>query len=368
MAKNTAQEVIKPDRAKILRVVFLYTGQGDSTIVAVPTGENVDDYEYVLIDSDMDKEKDEVNLVSMLKDLLNGKELSKFFNTHPHKDHTGGIKEIYDEVGIVEIWHSNHSTKGADQASYDELKYVLGKVGKSNEYHLKGTNDLNKVRNTDDEEIIKKIGLIDFQVFAPAEYVCDDIDDEDEETRRSRIHEQCAVFKFTFNGRSVLFSGDANKAAWKDHITKYHKDALKADVVNASHHGSRTAFKTTEEDGEPYKTHLEYIDASHLIISAPKQKDSPHGHPHDDAMDIYEEFFEDANIYHLGKTPYCIVVDIDIDGNLSISEDLKLIEAYRKDNCEEDKTSKEEEEKKQEAAHRAAVLSSYAAKARPHQK
>jgi competence protein ComEC len=360
MSKNTAQEVIKPSVPKLLRAVFLYTGQGDSTIVAIPTGENTDDYQYVLIDADLDKEKKEVNLVSLLKDLLDGNKLSMYINTHPHKDHTGGIKEIYDEVGIKEVLHSNHTSTGEDKNSYDELHYVLKKVSKSNEYHLKGTNDLNKVRNTDDEEIIKKIGLIDYQVFAPAEYVCDEIEDEDEETRRNRIHEQCAVFKFTYGGKSIMFTGDANKAAWKKHITKYHKDNLKADVTTASHHGSRTAFKDDEDDDSPYKKHLEYIGAEHLIISAPKQKDSPHGHPNDDALEIYKEFFDEDNIYHLGEKPYCIVVDIDADGNLSVSEDLKLIEAYCKDNCEEKK-----DEKVEESNNRSSVLKSYAANARP---
>jgi len=362
MAKNTAKEVIIPTEPKTLRVVFLYTGQGDSTIVAVPTGDTVNDYEFVLIDADLDKEDKEVNLVDMLKDLLDDDELSVFINTHPHKDHTGGIKEIYNEVGIKEVWHSNHSTTGADKASYDELKYVLKKVGTSNEYHLKGTNDLNKIRTTNDDEVVKKLGLIDYQVVAPAEYVCDEIDDEDEEVRRARIHEQCAVLKFCYKERALLFTGDANKAAWQDHITKYHKDALKADVVTASHHGSRTAFKSSEDDKEPYSEHLDYIDAEHLIISAPKQKDSPHGHPHDDAIEIYEDYFEKDNIYHLGKKPYCIVVDINEAGELTVTEDLNLIAAYSNDSEEEDK-----KEKEKNSSHRAAVLSTYASTARPYQ-
>lgn len=360
MPKNIAQEVIKPSVPKLLRAVFLYTGQGDSTIVAIPTGENADDYQYVLIDADLDKEDKEVNLVSLLKDLLGGEELSTFINTHPHKDHIGGIKEIYDEIGIAEVWHSNHTSTGEDEESYDEFQYVLGKVGTDNEYHLKGTNDLNKIRDADGNEQVKKLGLIDYQVFAPAEYVCDDIDDEDERRRRDRIHEQCGVFKFTYGGKSILFTGDANKTAWKDHITKYHKDSLQAEVMTASHHGSRTAFKCGKDDEDPYTEHLSYIDAKHLIISAPKQKDSPHEHPHDDAVEIYKEFFADEKIYHLGKEPYCIVVDIDAKGNVTVSEDLELIEAYCKTNCDD-----KEDTKVSESANRTAVLTSYAANAKP---
>ncbi|AEI52155.1 ComEC/Rec2 family competence protein [Runella slithyformis] len=365
MATNTALKVIKPTSPKILRTVFLYTGQGDSTIVAVPTGDGADDYEYILVDADLDKEEDEVNLIAMLKDLLGDEKLPKYFNTHPHKDHTGGIKEIYDEVGIIEVLHSNHRPTGEHAESFEELEYVLDKVGEENEFLLKGTNDLNKVRKHDDSELEKKIGLIDYQVFAPAEYVCEEIDEETEEVHYRRIHEQCAVFKFTYGGKSILFTGDANKAAWQDHITEYYADALKADVVNASHHGSRSTFKNGEDDEEPFKDHLDCIDADYLIVSAPKQKDSPHGHPHDDAMKIYKEYFAEESIYHLGENPCCVIVDIDANGNLSITEDNQLIAAYGK-------KSEEDEEKKsnnkQETNKRAAVLTELASNAKPWQR
>jgi competence protein ComEC len=357
MAKNIAQEIIKPTQSNTLRAVFLYTGQGDATILAIPESSLENNYKYVLIDSDLDKEKDEVNLIELLKDLLDGESLPIFINTHPHNDHIGGIKKIYDEIGIDEVWHSNHKPKGKHKDGFKELDYVLKKVGKENEFHLKGTNDKNKIQKEDETEVIKKLGIIDFQVFAPAEYVCDDIEEESDDTHYSRIHEQCSVIKFTHKEKSILFTGDAEKAAWKDHITDYHGDNLQSDVMTASHHGSRTAFKINGDDEEPYKTHLEKINATYLVISAPKQKDSPHGHPHDDAIEIYEEFFDTENIYHLGKEPYCVVVDIDSNGNVTISTDKKLIENYGKDN-------KKKEENKQN--NRSQVLSGLAASARPY--
>ena len=333
MANNTAQEVIKPTQPNILRAVFLYTGQGDTTLIAVPESAFYNSYKFVMVDSDLDKEKDEINLIELLKDLLGNDKLPIFINTHPHNDHIGGIKKIYDEIGIEEVWHSNHRPKGKHKDGFEELKYVLGKVGKENEFHLKGSNEKNKIRKSDKEEteIIKKLGLIDYQVFAPAEYVCDDINEESEDTHYNRIHEHCAVMKFTHKGKSILFTGDADKKAWKEHITDYHGDNLESVVMTASHHGSRTAFKTNEDDKEPYKTHLEKINAEYLVISAPKQKDSPHGHPHDDAIEIYEEFIEKENIFHLGKEPYCVIVDIDSNGNVSVSTDTRLIETYGKD-------------------------------------
>src|ERR1043165_5227788 len=99
-----AEKIIKPSKAGIFRTVFLYTGQGESTLLVIPNGPLATDYLYVLVDSDRDKEPNEVDLVDMFKDLFKTTgELSVFINTHPHNDHIGGIKEVYDEIGFSEV-------------------------------------------------------------------------------------------------------------------------------------------------------------------------------------------------------------------------------------------------------------------------
>ncbi|MBS1683238.1 MAG: MBL fold metallo-hydrolase [Bacteroidetes bacterium] len=338
---TVAEEIIKPQKAGVFRTVFLYTGQGESTLLVIPTGPNLNDYKYVLVDCDRDKEPNEIDLILMLKDLFktSGK-LEVFINTHPHNDHIGGIKEVYDEVGFDEVWHSNHRPGGEHKEKFKELEYVLKKVGKNNEYHLKGTNDDNKVRTVSDKEVIKKLGNIDFIVLSPSEYLCDEIDDASADERYRRIHEQCGVIKFTYgtNPKSILITGDSDKTAWKDHITEYHKAKLPANVLSASHHGSRTFFKTSEDDEDVYETHLENIKPTYLIVSAPRKEDSPHDHPHDDAMDLYKKYVDEDGIFHLGKTPYSVIVDIDENGSLEVTIDTELIEEYGKgDDPEDDK-------------------------------
>jgi len=368
---NTAKKIIKPEKAGLFRTIFIYTGQGESTLMAISTGSNVDDYCYVLIDSDEDKEPQEVTLVKMLKDLFpDGEKLFAFINTHPHKDHLKGVKEIYNQIGISEVWHSNHKPSGQHDEVYQELKYVLDKVGKSNEYHLKGSNDLNKIRKYNEDEIIKKLGNIDYQVLSPAEYVCDNIDGEDEDARYQRIHEQCAVLRFSYKGKHILITGDSDRKAWEEHITDYHKDNLVAQVLSASHHGSRTFFKKDKDDKEPYEKHIQTINPTCLVISAPKQKESIHyEHPHDDALELYRKHVKEANIYHLGNEdgePYCLIVDIDRDGKLSIRKDYELIKAYGKPDPEKEKKEKEEKEKQQAEIHRKNVLVTYAIHAKPY--
>jgi competence protein ComEC len=341
---TVAEKIIKPTKAGIFRTVFLYTGQGESILLVIPTGNAVADYMYVLVDSDRDKEPNEIDLVEMFKDLfkVSGK-LNTFINTHPHNDHIGGIKEVYDEIGFTEVWHSNHKPGPKHKDKYEDLKYVIDKVGKSNEYFLLGTDDINAIRTSGDVKIIKKLGNIDYHVLSPAEYLCDDINEENQDTRDDRIHEQCGVIKFTYgtDAKSILITGDSDKAAWNDHITEHHKSNLPSYVLSASHHGSRSFFKTSEDDEDVYETHIENIKPAYIIISAPKKEESPYEHPHDDAMKLYKKHIEDEeNILHLGKNLESVIVDIDADGNVDITIDKELVEEYGKGDDGEDNGNK----------------------------
>jgi competence protein ComEC len=335
---TVAEKIIKPNRAGIFRTVFLYTGQGESTLLVIPTGTSITDYMYVLVDSDRDKEPNEIDLVQMFKDLFKSSgELNTFINTHPHNDHIGGIKEVYNEIGFKEVWHSNHRPGPKHKDKYEDLKYVIEKVGKTNEYFLFGTDDLNAVRTSGDVKISKKLGNIDYQVLSPAKYLWEDINDEDQDTRDDRIHEQCGVIKFTYgtDAKSILITGDSDKAAWKDHITEHHKDNLPSYVLSASHHGSRSFFKKGKDDKEAYETHIENIKPIYLVISAPKQDESPYGHPDDDALELYKKHIEEDNILHLGKNLESLIVDIDADGTVEVKVDKELVEEYGKGDDDE---------------------------------
>jgi beta-lactamase superfamily II metal-dependent hydrolase len=308
--------LLNPEKG-IFRSIFLYVGQGESTLLIVPNGDN---HEYILVDFNYNKDNGGEDIVKFLTSI--GKDKVIFINTHPHNDHTRGLGDIKDV--IKEVWHSGHKPSKKHEASFKELNEVMKKVGEANVYYLRGSNDLNTLHTNQEEEskAVHKIGDVDFQVFAPAKYVCDEVDDETPEQRRKRIHEQCGVVKVTYKDKSVLITGDSDKTAWKDFITQYHKENLQSEILSASHHGSRTFFKEGEDDQDIYEDHIKIIEPEHLIISAPKQKDSPHGHPHDDAMELYKKYIKSENIHHLGENGENVVVDIDSDGNISVlSED-----------------------------------------------
>lgn len=74
---------------------------------------------------------------------------------------------------------------------------------------------------------------------------------------------------------------------------------------------------------------LKAIDPDYVIISAPKQKESPHGHPHKDAVEIYEAEVGKDNVLHTGASRYCLIADIFTDGTYQLTDDSgELAEEY----------------------------------------
>lgn len=298
----------------VLRAIFFYVGQGESTLLIVPDGQV--GHQYILVDANFD-EKENGDIINLLNQLENNSLI--FVNTHPHNDHLRGVSNIKDV--IKEIWHSGHIPSKKYGEYFQELNDVITKVGENNSFYLRGSGDLNVLHKNRDEvsKIVKKIGDVDFQVFAPAKYVSDDIGEEDPEIRRARIHEQCGIIAFSYHENRILLTGDSDKTAWKEYITDYHGENLKSTLLSASHHGSRSFFKDGSDDVEIYEDHIKIISPGYLVISAPKKCDSPHGHPHEDAMAIYKKYIDEENIFYLGNNEKSLIVDVDANGILNIN-------------------------------------------------
>ncbi len=323
---NVAKQVIIPATPDVFRSIFLFTGQGDATLHVIP---NNGKYVFVLLDCDQDKDPGEINLIAMLKDLFagTGRGIDVYINTHPHNDHIGGIKEIYEEVGIDEVWHSNHKPGKDHKRKYEDLYHVIKSVGKDKEFHLKGTNKLNKVRNVSNQGVIKPLGDVAYQILSPSEFLCDEIDEATANERDRRIHHQCGVIKFSYGDdpKNILMTGDSDVKTWRENIM-YYENVLKSLVLHASHHGSDTFFIEGKEPA--YFSHIDAIAPDYVVVSAPKTGESSYGHPDDFAMKTYKKYAGDNNVCNLGDKPCSVIVDINKDGSFSISKDSRLIDAY----------------------------------------
>ena len=327
VVSNVAQDVIGPDGKDILvRTVFLYVGQGDCTIVLVKDG---DTYKTLVIDINRDEKNGGIDVPKLVKDLLEdeGGKLGVFASTHPHNDHLRDVVPLSDEVDIQEVWHSGHRPGKKHDDAYQDLHKVIKKVKKKHgdaaERELQGSGSA-----TD-------IGEAEYYVLAPAERVKDDIDDESDDERYRRIHEQCAVLKFGKEETWVLLAGDADRDAWEKHITKYHKERLPSQMMGGPHHGSRTFFRYDQKD-EPYLDALKTIGPDYVVLSAPTSDESPHDHPHRDAVELYEDEVGADNVLHAGENRECFIYDIYTDGKYAVTTDTKLVEEYGIGNDDDD--------------------------------
>jgi competence protein ComEC len=329
---NVAKNVLWPTDSRVLiRIGMLYVGQGDSSVVLVKEG-NL--YKTVLIDINRDNEGNNgINVPKLMKDLLADQDgrLDLFVNTHPHRDHLDDITELSKAVDINEIWESGHVPGEDDKASYDELQAVIKKVKKKH-----GDDAVTEMLGSRSPI---SFGEAEIYVLSPAEHVKDEIADEDEAGRRRRIHEHCAVLRFGKDSTWAMFAGDADRTAWEVHITDYHKKRLPSQILNASHHGSRTFFKDGEDD-EPYTTALAAINPTYVVVSAPKQSESRHDHPHDDAMELYEGQVGKDNVLHTGANRESYICDIFTDGNYEVRADTTLVDEYGRDNDDKEKADR----------------------------
>jgi competence protein ComEC len=290
-----------PDKDIVFR--FLNVGQGDSTHIILPDGQ------HMLVDMNLDHKNHGIDVVAYLADELpkgdEKKRLAYLVNTHPHDDHIRGMGGLGNTFEIGEMWHSGHERdcEEGENDSYDKFMALIDNLGDQ----AKAVCACSDPWATIDD--------VKFHVFRPSAYVKPD-KDKTEDEKREAIHNECMVLKVSYADRSVLLVGDSNKAAWESIVKHYDEDdLLKADVLHASHHGSRTFFKKKKED-DAWTVHLDNIDPDVVIISV--GADNPHEHPHSDALKLYED--ADCEICRTDEN-LTIVLTISADGTMNWTTD-----------------------------------------------
>ncbi|HMY55585.1 MAG TPA: hypothetical protein PK671_21650, partial [Candidatus Obscuribacter sp.] len=184
---STARSVLWPNNTNILvRVAFLYVGQGASAVVFAADGSA---YKVVLVDINLDTCSGGIDVPKLMHDLLDGQSLHAFANTHPHNDHLNGTNKLSDTITINNVWHSGHIPSKKYGSKYSELESLIKKVKKNGgeEFILEGSRSA------------IAIGDAFYHVLSPAQYVTDEVNEEEADARYARIHEQCAVLKFGKN-------------------------------------------------------------------------------------------------------------------------------------------------------------------------
>ena len=214
-----------------------------------------------------------------------------FVNSHRDTDHFRGLKQVNEQFAIHSIWDSGQYKAGATGSTeynyyMDLRRKIKAKYGEN--ALVVPTPSNQPIRTLDNAEI----------------YCLSSIEDAVIEFSSSlkglkEHHTNCIVLSIRYAGRSILLTGDSDWYAWKNHIVPDFEDTalLQNDILQASHHGSRSFFTdeeendTIDEEKNPdttYTASIQIINPSITLI--PCGSYETYHHPNKDALKLYEQF------------------------------------------------------------------------------
>lgn len=247
-------------------VHFVDVGQGDC--VLIQSGDK-----NMLIDAG--ENGNEQTVLDYL-DKYGADEFEYIVATHPHSDHIGGLAEVIDASSVSNI--------------------IMPRLSKSNTPTTVTYEKMLKAAKNSGSRIIAAVpgniyslGDAEFEILAPFE--------QDE-----NLNNMSVVVKLTYQGRSFLFTGDAEKSVEKQLLSADYD--LSADVYKLAHHGSSTSNTVA---------FLEAVNPDYVVISC--GEDNDYGHPHREVMEA---------VYDL--QPACYRTDE--DGSVIFTVANNVIEVY----------------------------------------
>lgn len=238
-----------------LKIGCLDVGQGDATVLKLPTGE------IIVIDCNVADTN--VDIVSFLKS-CGVESIDYLIITHPHYDHFSGLQKLVDNFEIRNLMEPSierTDITGDSEAQYDEYRSAV------NGLERRGVDILHPSAGSD---VYRQIGEVRLYNFGPSRAVL-----ERSEGLEREVHMNSLVLKIEYGNFSMLFSGDVNQDGWR-RISKYYD--IDSTVLHASHHGS-----TSGCDEEC----MTKITPLRTVISA--GRGNPFGHPDSEAVSIYRK-------------------------------------------------------------------------------
>ena len=291
---------------------FIDVGQGDCTLIRLPDGE------YMLVDIHRCPDHG-IDVFKLLDDVLpdNGdgrKRLKYLVITHAHDDHITGIGELYDRYAIEWLWVPQHEDRKQIASHFADYQRVVDEHPEDKVLRPQGSrtplNEKDEAYDLGEE--------ITVRCFSPPGYI--EIDESlTEEEAKQKVHENCLVLKLDYRGASVMITGDSNLACWRRIVGYYEgrtdddtgEEVLEATVLHASHHGSRTFFKDSDEDSDPWPDALELINPDAVIVSV--GENNRHDHPHEDMMQAYRDQVGEDDVCETRQTG-TVILEVEDDG------------------------------------------------------
>lgn len=303
-----------------MKAIFLDVGVGDCTLIELPNGE------FALFDVYRCEGKGTVDVFKLLRDVLpagsSGKPLLHYLViSHAHDDHIWGIGDLAEEFEIGELWVPQYGTKKDLSENYKAFEKVVEDQPEESKIWQKGSRS--PVAELAD-------GAVSVRCFSPPGYV--EVEETlDEEDARKVVHENCGVYRFSYQGVSLMLTGDSDLAAWQRILSYYEGQSdendlsvLGSQVLHASHHGSRSFVKVAKDD-EAWLEGLKAIDPEAVVISVGEE--NRHEHPHADMLKIYEEQASAKNVWQT-KDSGTVVLRVTGEDTYELAADTSYAENY----------------------------------------
>lgn len=221
-------------------VHFIDVQQGDSTLI-------ISDGKTILIDAG---ENDKGKVVADYLNKMNIKKIDMLIATHPHSDHIGGMDTIINEfeIGKIVMPKLKDSIVPTTRTYTDVLTAIATKGLKITPSKPGMAFDFGKGRLV----IVAPVG---------------DFDD---------LNDMSLVARFTYDDKSILFTGDMEKKAEKALLNT--RATLKSDVLKVGHHGSSTSS---------HAAFLDEVSPSYAVI--PVGDDNKYKHPSKSTITEFEK-------------------------------------------------------------------------------
>lgn|GEM_PF-1085716 len=272
-----------------MRVHFIDVGQGDATLFEFPCG-------VMLVDAggEMRSETEThpgFSSADRLEEYLDGffdqrtdldPVIDLFAISHPHIDHTRGIRVLEDRFPIAHMIDNGTSTFGSGLAQQRRLRKSV-QLDPAAEYA--GLQGPVMVPADADLAVVDPIGACGAGGGDPQIRVLKAPDVEP--SQRHDVNDQSLVIRVDFGESSVLLTGDLEEHGIEELLADYatRPDLLAADVHQAGHHGSSNG--STDELAEA-------IAPGVLVFSmGPRMRPGKFtadafGHPREEAFDMFQ--------------------------------------------------------------------------------
>jgi len=161
------------------------------------------------------------------------KSLFRFILTHPDMDHMSGLNRLAQKIGFMNFWDT------------DNDKSISPDSWESSPYRKKDWEAYQALReSTESPKCIRPVrgswesywDEDQVHILSPGPDMVDLANSTGEYNHISY------VLRISYAGRSVLCAGDASVKAQEDILENFSAADLKADVLLAPHHGSKTHF------------------------------------------------------------------------------------------------------------------------------